>query len=333
MRESDAMLKQEGREVAAPAVSVIVPVYNASEYLDECLESVARQGFRDFEVLMVDDGSTDSSSEICKRFARADGRFRYLHRTNGGLAAARNTGLDAARGRWVLFLDADDTIHPRTLADLTLVAEEKGTEITAGEFYIDIVDRRGTLPRHARVDLFSSDDILERALYQEEDLTSVCGILYSRNLFERGERFTEGTWYEDLDIFYRLFMLVKEVAVVRLPYYFYRQHPKSFIHTFSPHRLCVLDVVDRLEKTIAAQRPSLLPAARDRRFAAHYNILLLLLAHGCPDPSLIRRCHSAIKAQRWRTLANPRVRLKNKLGAALSLGGLPLIRLFARKPH
>lgn len=340
MRESDAMKqpRQAGTNAKPqqPAVSVIVPVHNGEKYLEECLESIANQQFRDFEVLMVNDGSTDSSPEICKRFEKRDRRFRLLNRENSGVSAARNMGLDRAVGRWVMFLDADDTLNPRTLADLTGMAQETGAPVVIGGLYRDTVDRQHTLPRRGRVMQFSSDEIVEAALYQtfpNQELGRVCGILYERNLFACDIRFKEGMRYEDLDLSYRLLMRASSAAMIDLPYYFYRQHPASFIHTFSPDRLCVLDVVDEMVETIARERPALLAAARDRRFSAHYNILLLLLANGCTDRALIHRCYSAIKAHRWQAIANPRVRLKNKLGAALSLGGLPLIRLFASSAH
>ena len=98
-----------------PAVTVIVPVYNGQDYLDRCLDAIAVQTMPDFECLLVDDGSTDGSAALCRARADRDGRFRLLQKPNGGVCSARNAGLDAARGRWLLFCDQDDLIDPHTL--------------------------------------------------------------------------------------------------------------------------------------------------------------------------------------------------------------------------
>ena len=98
-----------------PAVSIIVPVYNGQDYLDRCLDSIAAQTVRNFACILVDDGSTDGSADLCRARAARDGRFVLLQKQNGGVCSARNAGLDAARGEYVLFCDQDDLIDPHTL--------------------------------------------------------------------------------------------------------------------------------------------------------------------------------------------------------------------------
>src|SRR5918993_1446568 len=99
-------------------ISVVVPIYNVEPFLDECLRSIAGQTFADLEVVMVDDGSTDGSAAIAERFAAADGRFRLISQPNAGLGAARNTGLDAATGEHLAFVDSDDVLPPGGYARL-----------------------------------------------------------------------------------------------------------------------------------------------------------------------------------------------------------------------
>lgn len=93
-----------------PKISVIIPVYNAEAYLHRCVDSVLSQSFKDFELLLVDDGSVDCSADICDEYANGDERVRAFHKKNGGVSSARNLGLDSARGEWVVFVDADDWI-------------------------------------------------------------------------------------------------------------------------------------------------------------------------------------------------------------------------------
>ncbi|MFN3683203.1 MAG: glycosyltransferase family 2 protein [Fimbriimonadaceae bacterium] len=101
-----------------PAITVIVPVYQVAQYLEECVDSVLGQTFAEFELVLVDDGSTDGSGELCEHYAKLDHRVRTIHQPNRGLSAARNVGMEAARGAWILFLDADDTLHPHCLERL-----------------------------------------------------------------------------------------------------------------------------------------------------------------------------------------------------------------------
>ncbi len=99
-------------------VSVIIPVYNVAQYLEKCVLSVIKQTLSDIEIILIDDGSTDSCPEICDKLAKDDDRIRVIHKTNGGLSSARNAGLDIAQGKYVYFLDSDDWIMPETLHDM-----------------------------------------------------------------------------------------------------------------------------------------------------------------------------------------------------------------------
>lgn len=110
-----------------PEVSVIVPVYNCEKYLPEMMEGFQSQQFKDFELLLIDDGSQDGSPALCDRFAETDARVRVVHQENGGVSRARNRGLDEARGKTIVFVDADDRIKPRYLQDLIRAAESLGS--------------------------------------------------------------------------------------------------------------------------------------------------------------------------------------------------------------
>ncbi|MCM1146667.1 MAG: glycosyltransferase [Bacteroidales bacterium] len=105
-------------------LSIIIPVYNVEKYLDRCLESVVAQSFRDWEIILVDDGSPDSCPAMCDRWAERDGRIRAVHKTNGGLSSARNLGMELAAGDHVTFIDSDDELAPETLAPLMTILRD-----------------------------------------------------------------------------------------------------------------------------------------------------------------------------------------------------------------
>lgn len=105
-------------DLSMAKISVIIPIYNAETYLENCLESIKNQSFTDYEVLLIDDGSTDNSGKICDSFATEDSRFHAIHKSNGGVSSARNTGIDQTKGEWICFIDSDDTVEKDYLLHL-----------------------------------------------------------------------------------------------------------------------------------------------------------------------------------------------------------------------
>lgn len=309
-------------------ISVIIPVYNSREFLQEALDSLSSQSFDDFEAIIVDDKSTDNSVEIATEITRKDNRFKLARREeNGGLSAARNTGIDHASGRFIVFLDSDDMLHHEALSRLREVAIETKAEIVSALF----TKEPAFADYHKRPcpKIFSPLDATESALYQKEILFSVWGKIYSTALF-RHMRFREGTWYEDIDLNYRMLQEAKSVAFINEELYFYRPNPCSFINTWSQGRLDVLDVTDRMYNDLSRNIPTLTKAAADRRFAANFNILGLLYANRIDDNLTEERCLSAIRSYRRIILRNRRSRLKNRAGALLSYFPLPILKAASR---
>lgn len=115
-------------------ISVIVPVYNVSAYLPECLDSILSQDYEKLEVILIDDGSTDDSGAICDAYAQRDGRIRVIHQKNGGAAAAKNAGLRAATGEYLSFADSDDFLEPGAYAYMMSLLKENGADIVRCAF-------------------------------------------------------------------------------------------------------------------------------------------------------------------------------------------------------
>lgn len=141
-------------------VSVIVPVYNAEKYLRRCIDSIRAQTFTDFELLLVDDGSTDTSGKICDEYAKKDNRIRVFHKENGGVSSARNVGLDNAKGEWICFCDADDWVSVNWMKDFSASFSEDVDFILAG--FISVYDGKEMIIYQ---DFFSS----------KEELVANCG--------------------------------------------------------------------------------------------------------------------------------------------------------------
>lgn len=229
-----------------PAVSVIVPFYNVEAYLADCVDSILAQGFIDFEVLLVDDGSPDGSRAIARQYARRDPRVRLLTRPNGGLGAARNTGVRAARGEFLTFVDSDDLLPPDALGRLVDCARRTRSDMVVGgvERFDSartwapdwVVDVQGE-PRDAiRIEEFLP---LLRNLYTWNKL-------FRRDFWERQDLwFREGVAYEDQPIITQLFARAGTIDV--LPDVVYRYRMRDDQSSISQQTASLKDLRQRIE--------------------------------------------------------------------------------------
>ena len=227
--------------------SVIVPVYNVSQYLQECVDALTRQTFDDYEIILVDDGSTDDSGVRCDGFrSEFPDRVRVIHQTNGGLGAARNTGLEAARGEYFLFVDSDDTISRDTLRILDRKIRETSAKMVVFGFYYVYPDRKepGEEP------MLAGEDHVTLAQHPEllMQTPSACLRAWHRSLFDDPEvRFPGRVWYEDLRTTPKALAHCDSISVIPDRLYFYLQREGSILHNPNLRRnLEILDAMDDL---------------------------------------------------------------------------------------
>ena len=213
--------------------SVIVPVYNQEDYINKCLDSVLSQALADFEVIAIDDGSTDNSPAVCDCFAEKDGRIRVIHKQNEGPSAARNMGIEMASGDYVLFFDGDDIMARGALAAVDRAASASGEPdiivCNIASFTDDIASASSLDGLDAFPDCGSSEELagIIAGLGSAYN-TSACRYAIKRELLTRtGHRFVPGIRHED-DLFSTLLICLSECfGVCRDEYYLYRQHPGS----------------------------------------------------------------------------------------------------------
>lgn len=164
-------------------VSVIVTIYNVASYLQRCVDSILGQTFEDFELLLIDDGSTDDSGAICDTYAAANPRVQVIHKANGGAAQARNVGLRAAAGQYVMFIDGDDFIESDMLESQYAVAKQFGADIVCCGFFRDPEGKPSIVQKDERiVSVCSREDALRGVLLGELLYTSLWNKLYKRTL-------------------------------------------------------------------------------------------------------------------------------------------------------
>lgn len=216
-------------------ISVIIPVYNVEEYLRECIDSVLNQTFYDFEVILVNDGSTDSSGEICDEYVEKDERVTVIHQKNGGLSVARNTGLSEANGKYVYFLDSDDYISGNALKTLLDIAENDDSDIV----FFDAVSFADTedftvSQNYIRKNKYLTDNGYNvfTSLTQAKEFHSAVPLLFIGRdfLIESGIKFVPGILYEDMVFTYQLFYKAKTVSQCSRALY-HRRYRKDSIMT------------------------------------------------------------------------------------------------------
>lgn len=226
--------------------SIIVPVYNIKNYLPRCIESLLAQSDPDFEVILVDDGSADGSGALCDAYAARDGRFRVVHKANGGLSSARNAGLDAARGEYILFLDGDDYLALDAVQSLNAIAAAAGA-FDFIQFRYAETDGSWQPGARQKPDVRICTDVREMFayLYQAGGVAaSACTKLYRAALF-RGLRFREGIAHEDEQLLNSLLPRCRRVVYTDLMLYGYVMRSGSITHgAFNRRKLDVLPVMD-----------------------------------------------------------------------------------------
>jgi glycosyltransferase involved in cell wall biosynthesis len=241
---------EKPKEIKSPLISVIVPVYNTADYLDQCVESICNQTYRDLEIILVDDGSTDRSGEMCDDYARGDERIKVIHKENGGLSSARNAGLEAASGRYIGFVDSDDHILPEMYEAMVGKALSYGADIVQCAYHRESRDRRIASSLNGEDIIVSGDNVLYKYYSTETMRRRLHDVAYHDEYPRRfitpfvwdklynadtvGQiRFIDGVSMEDVPFNTEIFSGGVKLVLSTESYYVYRIHPHSLSHVMN----------------------------------------------------------------------------------------------------
>ena len=210
-------------------ISIIVPVYNVEEYLKQCLDSILEQTFSDYEVILVNDGSTDNSGLICQEYAEKDSRIRYFEKENGGLSDARNYGIEQAQGEYLTFVDSDDFLDKMHLNVLYTALVNNNVDISIVN-YANYQTSNATFYLHTFGEYYeknySSEELLDNlAILERNDLSfsTIWGKLYKRSVFSF-LRFPKGVIGEDVALIYKIYTQVDKIVYAHKDTYIYREN-------------------------------------------------------------------------------------------------------------
>lgn len=217
-------------------IAVIVPVYNVEKYLDECINSILQQTYNNFELILIDDGSTDKSGIMCDVYAKNDSRIHAIHQKNGGVSVARNTGIDYIFNNtncdWMCFVDSDDIISEKFLETLMNIAIGDKTNLIMCDYT-------------TKIDEISLEKCIDSQILTPEDVyvsfpkitNNIWAKLYKIDLF-KNHRFPSGKIMEDAHTFYKVLFDAKKISVVNIPLYFYTINPNGIYNSkWKPERI------------------------------------------------------------------------------------------------
>lgn len=246
------------QEENQPLVSIVIPVYNVQDYLTECVDSAVEQTYKNLEIILVDDGSTDKSGSLCDEWKNKDSRIKVIHKKNGGQSDARNVGIKECTGKYIFFLDSDDLIDKITIEKMVSIAEKEHAEIVTTDLlpFFDIIKKKNT--DEIQFDVVSTVEAMKRMFLNNGVTLSAGGKFYLKDLW-KDIKFPEGLLYEDYATSFYVFGKSNNVAIINnTSLYYYRIRINSTMHSFvSERNFVIFDIAEDVTKYITSTFPEI----------------------------------------------------------------------------
>ena len=320
-----------GKESDLPLISVIIPVYNVAPCLERCLDSVQGQTYTNLEIILVDDGSTDASGEICKTHASRDMRIHYYYKEHGGVSQTRNYGLAQVRGAYLTFVDSDDYIDLDYVEYLFRLIQSG----TNGQFGMAMCSLQICYSSNGycfsagnrKVEVLSGRDCIERMCYSDQVDTCVYAKLYPVALFD-GISYPDGKIFEDMGVTYRLFDRCEHVVCGWFPKYHYVIREDSIVTSgYTRAKLDLLLMTDQMAAYVENKYPDLRKAVLRRRLYARFSTLnQMLFVDGYKEKKIRKKIIHFIKKYGWQVVIDPRTPWRDRAAFLSLLPGLPVYR-------
>ena len=300
-------------------VSIVIPVYNTAKYIDGCLESCLAQDFDDYEVVLIDDGSSDGSSEKCDEWAKKDSRVKAFHFENGGAATARNRGIDNSTGEYICFVDSDDKVEKNYLSYLYSLIEETGADISVCghiDVYGEKIKKEESFSDKKR-EIFTGREAMESLLYQRLFISAPWGMMSARKIWNE-VRFPDGRRVEDVATIYREFSAAEKVVYGYENLYRHYMWADSTIYTtYSEKNREYLRHCHDMVKYVCEKYPACRNSGYHRLFSACFQILSET-GKEKENAGFLKALYGDIKKVRKTVLFDKKARIRNRAAALLS---------------
>ncbi|MCM1234206.1 MAG: glycosyltransferase [Ruminococcus flavefaciens] len=308
--------------------SIIVPVYNVEIYLDECIQSLIHQIYKNIEIILIDDGSTDVSGIMCDGYERKDSRIKVIHKDNGGLSSARNAGVAQAKGDYIVFVDSDDYISLDFLELIEQMLLKKPFDMIVADT-INFMD--GNKPKEKKFNNkninMTPEEALESVYYQKHFDTSAWGKVMKAEIVKK-HPFVNGILYEDFKNIYKFMSECKSILYMPEVKYFYRQRINSIMNSsFDDRKLILIDIAQENLDFVKGNYPNITEAAVRRYVYANFHILGRTIKTKVmwEKSEEIRR---NILDYKKNILINNKISLKEKIGICILSLGLKPYKVF-----
>ena len=258
-------------------ISIIVPVYNVEQYLEKCVNSIINQTYKNLEIILVDDGATDTSGKMCDELAKIDSRIKVYHKENGGLSDARNYGVERATGEYIGFVDSDDYIDSEMYEKLYEAIKKENTDVAECNLKIIYPDRVELFTEKKYYSVCTKQEYLEEYLKIEKVFGSACVRLINSKIAKK-INFPVGKLYEDTYYAYSLINVADSYVIMDAPYYNYLMRENSITNArFNPRIFNLIEIVEEFHNTVYENYPGLEEAADCRRMYAYFSVLNSIL--------------------------------------------------------
>lgn len=316
-----------GKNEMNELISIIIPIYNVEQYLPRCLDSVTGQTYRNLDIILIDDGSTDNSSAVMERYAVLDSRIRIFHKPNGGLSEARNFGLDKANGSYITFVDSDDWISPEYIEHLYNNMQEYKADISVVNsikvWNTDISNI--STENNTGITEYTHIGAISDMWYQKTISTNAWGKLYRADLFE-DIYYPVGKIYEDLAVTHLLLWRADKIVYSPEPLYYYYQRNDSIMYRrFDARNMDRIHAGSELLGWAQENCPQLMPAAQTRFFVSNIQVLREIpLQESYADE--LRMIKKNLRKYRWTVLRNREAKTSIRMIAMLSWIDIRLLK-------
>ncbi|MBF0713644.1 glycosyltransferase [Gemella sp. GH3] len=259
-------------------VSIIVPVYNVEKYLEKCVNSIINQSYENIEIILVNDGSTDSSGTLCNDLARKDNRIKVYHKENGGLSDARNYGVARASGDYIGFVDSDDYIHEDMYKHLYEIITESDADVAECSFLIVYNDKpRSYYSSEDYCLTLTKEEYLKEYLSMERIYGAVCWKLIKSEVARKIE-FPKDKFYEDAFYTYELIEVANKYAITNKELYYYIMRDGSITNmNFNKKHLDNIKIAEKFVDYVSNNYPNLLSYAKSKEMYSYFSVFNKIL--------------------------------------------------------
>lgn len=261
-------------------ITIVVPIYNVERYLEKCLTSIILQTYKNLEIILVNDGSTDNSLKICEEFKKNDDRIKIINQKNAGLSAARNTGINEATGEYIAFIDSDDFVSCKFIENLYKEALKNNCDIVCCDFYyINEIEKKWYIKEKENKVYTSIEAIKDIFIGKQNTEVMTWNKLYRLELFNKYDiRFPVGKLNEDNFTTYKLYYYSNTISLINDKLYYYLQRKNSIMNTsFNKKRLDILDSISEVKTFFSDKSVNLENEIKAYEYFTKVNLLNVMI--------------------------------------------------------